>query len=143
MTTFDFERLKASMGTETRERNQRTLSTMRTHISASLMFATQISSTIAWGSLGHETVAFIAQNFVKFSTLSYCQGLLGDTSSSYLANASTWADSYKHISEGSFSRPFHYIDAHDDPPTACDVDYNRDCGESGCLVSAIQNYVCL
>jgi isoprenylcysteine carboxyl methyltransferase (ICMT) family protein YpbQ len=71
MTNFDFERLKASMGTEYRERNQRTLSMMRTHIYVSLMFAIQISSTIAWGSLGHETVAFIAQNFVKY-TISYC-----------------------------------------------------------------------
>ena len=84
----------------------------------------------------------IAQNFVKPSTESYCQGLLGD-SSSYLANASTWADTYKHTAEGSFSRSFHYIDAHNDPPTACNVDYTRDCGDSGCLVSAIQNYVCL
>lgn len=116
---------------------------MRTYHSVLLVFTTQISSTFAWGSLGHETVAFIAQNFVKPSTQSYCQGLLGDTSSAYLANVSTWADIYKHTSEGSFSRPLHYIDAHDDPPTTCNVDYTRDCGESGCLVSAIQNYVCL
>lgn len=88
---------------------------MQVHISEFLVFAAQISSTVAWGSLGHETVAFIAQNFVKTSTQSYNQSLLGDTSSSYLANASTWADTYKHTSEGSFSRPFHYIDAHDDP----------------------------
>ncbi|EED19605.1 nuclease S1 precursor, putative [Talaromyces stipitatus ATCC 10500] len=113
---------------------------MPANIPASLIFATQIYSAYAWGNLGHETVAYIAQNFVKSSTESYFQDLLGDSSSSYLASVSTWADTYKHTSEGSFSRPFHYIDAHDDPPTTCNVDYNRDCGDSGCLVSAIENY---
>lgn len=36
---------------------------------------------------------------------------------------------------------FHYIDAEDDPPASCNVDYERDCSaEEGCIVSAIANY---
>jgi hypothetical protein len=36
---------------------------------------------------------------------------------------------------------FHYIDAEDDPPTSCNIDYERDCHASeGCIVSAIANY---
>lgn len=32
-------------------------------------------------------------------------------------------------------------DAEDNPPSACSVDLNRDCGAGGCIVSAIANYV--
>jgi hypothetical protein len=36
---------------------------------------------------------------------------------------------------------FHYIDAEDDPPNSCNVDFERDChAEEGCIVSAIANY---
>lgn len=42
---------------------------------------------------------------------------------------------------GTFSAPFHYIDALDNPPHTCGVDYARDCGPAGCVVSAISNYV--
>lgn len=94
----------------------------------------------AWGDLGHETVGYIAQNFVKSSTKSWAQSILDDSSSSYLANASTWADSYKYTDEGAFSAPFHYIDAEDNPPETCNVHFDRDCGDAGCSVSAIANY---
>ncbi|KAH9822761.1 nuclease PA3 [Teratosphaeria destructans] len=94
----------------------------------------------AWGSLGHETVAYIAQNYVKGSTASWAQGILGDTSDSYLANVATWADSYRYTTDGKFSAPYHFIDAEDNPPSSCSVDYDRDCGSTGCSVSAIANY---
>jgi len=96
----------------------------------------------AWGTLGHDTVAYIAQNFVTSATKTFCQNILGDTSTSYLANVATWADTYRYTAEGGFSAPYHFIDAEDNPPTSCNVDYNRDCGADGCVVSAIQNYVC-
>ena len=94
----------------------------------------------AWGTVGHETVAYIASNFVKSSTKTWAQGILGDTSTNYLANVATWADSYRYTSAGAFSAPYHYIDAEDNPPSLCNVDYNRDCGSAGCSVSAIANY---
>ena len=94
----------------------------------------------AWGSLGHETIAYIAQDHVSSATEEWAQAILGDTSSSYLANIATWADSYRYTDEGAFSAPFHYIDAEDNPPESCNVDYDRDCGNEGCIVSAIANY---
>lgn len=94
----------------------------------------------AWGTLGHDTVAYIASNFVKSSTQAWAQGILGDTSADYLANVATWADSYRYTAAGKFSAPYHYIDAEDNPPSSCNVDYNRDCGTGGCSVSAIANY---
>lgn len=68
------------------------------------------------------------------------QGVLDDDSDSYLANIASWADDYRETTAGSWSAPLHFIDAEDDPPTSCDVDYDRDCGSSGCSVSAIVNY---
>lgn len=99
-----------------------------------------ISPAIAWGTLGHDTVAFIAQSFVSNKTASFAKTLLNDTSDAYLANVATWADSYRYTDEGAFSSPLHYIDALDNPPTSCDVDFERDCPEEGCIVSAIANY---
>lgn len=89
----------------------------------------------------HETVAYIAQNFVKPATATWAQKILADTSTSYLANSAIWADSFRYTSAGSFSKPYHFIDALDSPPQSCNVDYARDCGASGCVVRAISNYV--
>jgi len=110
--------------------------------SLAVIAAAQLVPTVsAWGALGHGTIALVAQNYVSAATKKYCQGILGDTSSTYLGTASTWADTYRTTSAGKFSAPFHFIDAEDSPPTACNVDLERDCGAGGCVVSAIANYV--
>lgn len=96
----------------------------------------------AWGSLGHMTVGFIAQNFLQDQTVSWAQGILGTTNDSYLASVATWADSYRYTDDGAWSAPLHFIDANDKPPSSCSVDFDRDCGDEGCSVSAIANYVC-
>lgn len=94
----------------------------------------------AWGVLGHATVAYVAQNYLNADTASWAKGVLGDTSTSYLANIASWADDYRSTTAGKFSAPFHFIDAEDNPPSSCNVDYTRDCGASGCSISAIANY---
>lgn len=104
--------------------------------------ATIVPRALAWGALGHETVAYVATNFVSSATKSYFQSLLGDTSGDYLATVSTWADSYRATTAGKWSAPLHFIDANDSPPSSCGVELSRDCGSSGCVVSAIANYVC-
>lgn len=95
----------------------------------------------AWGAYGHETVAYVASNFVSATTATYFQSLLGDTSANYLASVASFADSYRYTSAGKFSEPFHFVDARDSPPSSCSVDYSRDCGADGCIISALQNYV--
>lgn len=83
-----------------------------------LLAASVLPTTLAWGDLGHETIAYIASNLgqlfpfcslsqslpfymtlqsfshpiriVTSATETYFQKILGDTSSSYLANVSTW-----------------------------------------------------
>ena len=100
-----------------------------------------LPSTYAWGALGHETVGYVASNFLQPQTVAWAQNILKDTTSSYLANVASWADSYRATTAGKFSAPFHFIDALDNPPSTCGVSYSRDCGKSGCVVSAINNYV--
>jgi hypothetical protein len=89
---------------------------------------------------GHITVAYIASDFVLPETASYFQALLRNDSSSYLAGIATWADSIRYTKWGRFTGPFHFIDAHDSPPNNCTVDFERDCKEEGCVITAIGNY---
>jgi hypothetical protein len=89
---------------------------------------------------GHITIAYIASDFVAPETASYFQTLLRNDSTSYLAGIATWADSIRYTKWGHFTGPFHFIDAHDQPPTNCTVDFERDCKEEGCVITAIANY---
>ena len=52
----------------------------------------------------------------------------------------TWADSIRYTQWGRYTKTFHFIDAHDDPPYSCNVDYERDCKETGCVINALANY---
>lgn len=99
------------------------------------------SPILAWGTLGHTTVAYIASSFVSPSTTSLFQYILYNNTDDYLANIATWADSFRYTEAGRFSAPLHYIDAKDDPPQNCGVEMARDCGSGRCIVGAIGNYV--
>lgn len=61
-----------------------------------VLLSTQLSQVAAWGAMGHETVAYVAQNFVTDATKTYFQDVLGDTSSSYLASVAPWADTFRY-----------------------------------------------
>lgn len=61
-----------------------------------LLLSSQLPLVTAWGAMGHETIAYVAQNFVTDDTATYFQGILGDTSDSYLASVAAWADSYRY-----------------------------------------------
>ncbi|RYP45132.1 hypothetical protein DL768_008490 [Monosporascus sp. mg162] len=102
--------------------------------------AASLPGVMAWGSLGHITVAYVAGNFVKQETAAYFQGLLRNDTEHYLAGVATWADTIRYTKWGRFTKNFHFIDAKDDPPSYCGVDFDRDCKEDGCVVSSIQNY---
>lgn len=99
-----------------------------------ILLLTALPLTHAWGTLGHTTIAFIAQNKISAHTTTWTQSLLSNTSTIYLADTATWADSYRYTGAGAFSAPFHFIDAEDNPPLSCGVEYERDCGRGGCVV---------
>jgi hypothetical protein len=106
----------------------------------SILSLTSLPQTLAWGTLGHETVAWLAQNLISDTTTTYVQDILQSTTSDYIANISTWADTIRYTEGNAWTAPLHYIDAADSPPGQCDVEFDRDCGEGGCVVSAIVNY---
>lgn len=101
-----------------------------------------LPSALGWGYMGHEAVAYVATDFVSNATRSYFQALLNDTSDDYLASVAAWADEWKKTDEGAFSYDYHFIDAQDEPPSSCNIDMERDCGD-GCVVDALANYVSL
>ncbi|KAI1329919.1 putative nuclease S1 precursor [Xylariaceae sp. FL0255] len=113
---------------------------MHLNLEALILGVTVLPTVAAWGSLGHITVAYIASNFVQDNTATYFQNLLRNDTEHYLAGVATWADSIRYTKWGRFTKNFHFIDAKDDPPTYCGVDFERDCKEDGCVVSSIQNY---
>ncbi|KAK0517482.1 hypothetical protein JMJ35_000637 [Cladonia borealis] len=95
-------------------------------------------SALAWGVLGHATIATIAQNYLTPTAQTYVSSILGQGIT--MASIASWADQYRETRAGRFSEPFHFIDAHDSPPTNCSISLSRDCGTKGCVVSAISNY---
>jgi hypothetical protein len=110
------------------------------HVTALLAAAAFASSVHAWGTLGHQTVALLAQQYLLPETISSVQEILNDTTPIYMGRTALWADQYRLTPEGKFSAPFHFIDGRGTPPGTCGVTMS-DCPEEGCAVSAIANYV--
>lgn len=94
-----------------------------------------------WGSLGHRTVTAVA--LAHFSADDPIHTLL-----SWLLNsqdpttASLFPDRIRYIPSFAYTAPWHYIDAHDSPPSHCSVNLTRDCplAEGGCVVTALVNH---
>ncbi|KAF1962460.1 nuclease S1 [Byssothecium circinans] len=91
----------------------------------------------AWGNLAHRTIALLAQKYFTQDALEYTRNLLG---SETIDSAAIWADEYKQLPEGRNTGSWHFVDARDDPPDSCSVDYHRDCQSNRtCIIDAIQN----
>ncbi|KAJ4292805.1 hypothetical protein N0V90_009468 [Kalmusia sp. IMI 367209] len=81
----------------------------------------------------------MAEQFLEPYTASILEHILEPQYNGSIGRSAAWADGYAHTDEGRFSYQWHWIDAHDHPPYHCDLDYDRDCAEGGCVVSAIAN----
>ncbi|SJL05271.1 uncharacterized protein ARMOST_08637 [Armillaria ostoyae] len=92
----------------------------------------------SWGASGHEAVGAIAQQFLASKASSFVASTLA--SGETLSSAATWADTVRSESAFSWSAPFHFVDAEDNPPTSCSVSESRDCSSGTCILSAIANY---
>lgn len=113
---------------------------MRLSSSLLALGALGVPQALAWGSLGHITSAYLASDFVSNTTEAYLKDLLYNETSDYMANIATWADSVRYTRWGRFTKTFHFIDAKDNPPFSCNVDLERDCKETGCVVTSLANY---
>ncbi|EPQ59993.1 nuclease Le1 [Gloeophyllum trabeum ATCC 11539] len=112
------------------------------HLKYSLLgLSAFVRGTSAWGALGHETVGYIAQEFLTSGALSFVKSSLGSTYNQSLGSAATWADNVRYETAYKWSAPYHFVDAEDDPlDDSCSVSETRDCGDGGCILTAIANY---
>ncbi|KAF2269120.1 phospholipase C/P1 nuclease [Lojkania enalia] len=93
-----------------------------------------------WGELGHRTVAYLAEKYLTSAASDMVSSLLANDRGYDISDAALWADTVKRRPGYTHTREWHYIDAADDPPTKCGVNYKRDCRKGpGCIVSAIAN----
>ena len=60
--------------------------------------------THAWGTVGHATVATIANNYLTSEAETYVAEILGKDVS--MASVASWADDYRYTTAGKFSAPF-------------------------------------
>jgi len=94
----------------------------------------------SWGDLGHRTVGYLSAKFMTPEGLAFINELIKSTTKFDISDGAVWADRQKRARP--FTKEWHFIDAQDNPPTECRVNYNRDCaGRDGCIVSAILNMV--
>lgn len=98
------------------------------------------SPAVAWGSIGHRTVGYLAEKYFNDDGRKFWSSLVQPNERFDISDASVWADTvrfrYPH------TKDWHFIDAKDDPPRDCKVNYIRDCKrDRGCVVSALLNMV--
>ncbi|THH01916.1 hypothetical protein EW026_g874 [Hermanssonia centrifuga] len=70
-----------------------------------------VHGAVAWGNLGHETVGYVAQEFLAPKALAFVQSSLGSTYDQSLGVAATWADTVKYETAYEWSAGLHFVDA--------------------------------
>lgn len=93
---------------------------------------------IAWGPEGHLVVCDLAWDAASPETRQAIDELLGGGGREEFVDSCLWADIVKHDRSHGWSRPWHFINVHDDATT---IDMSRDCPAAGCAVSAIVQMV--
>ena len=61
-------------------------------------------TALAWGVLGHATIATIAENYLTSTAQTYVSSILGKGVT--MASVASWADTYRETKAGRFSAPF-------------------------------------
>lgn len=77
---------------------------MHSAITLALSILSALPCAHAWGTLGHATVATIANNYLTSTAKTYVADILGQGVS--MASVASWADSYRYTTAGKFSAPF-------------------------------------
>ncbi|KAF8528471.1 nuclease Le1 [Hysterangium stoloniferum] len=108
---------------------------------SSIIASVLLSGVSAWGEVGHETIGFIAMQFLAPKAKTFVTTTLANNFSGNLGPGAPWADTVRSTKAFSWSAPFHFVDAEDSPTTgSCSVVQTRDCAAGTCILSAIANY---
>lgn len=93
-----------------------------------------------WGEIGHRTIGYLAEKYFDQAGAALVEELIAPDKKFDISDAAVWADLQKW--KWPYTKPWHFVDAKDDPPAACGVNYNSDCPEDdGCIIGAIRNMV--
>src|SRR6185312_5597064 len=89
---------------------------------ALLLWAAWIRPAQAWGALGHEAIALVAESLLQPDVRRRVDAILAaDTdplTAHDIASAATWADTYRQADiDGSRTRKWHYVDIELDAPS--------------------------
>jgi len=77
---------------------------MHSYLSISISLLLAAPGAHAWGTLGHATVAAIANNYLTSDAKIYVSKILGKNVP--MASVASWADNYRYTAAGRFSAPF-------------------------------------
>ncbi|KAJ0362750.1 hypothetical protein COL154_005930 [Colletotrichum chrysophilum] len=87
------------------------------------LLACAVPSVLSWGNVGHRTVGYLAEKYLTDEAAALVGKLLANDRNYDISDAATWADTLRgHMG---WASKYHYIN----------------CPSSGCVISAIQNYV--
>ncbi|OCT45251.1 Nuclease PA3 [Cladophialophora carrionii] len=109
---------------------------------ATLLFVSllSISRVLAWGEHGHRTVGYLSQMYFTAEAENLFNKLVQPNDDFDISDGAVWADTFATQSKMPWSKPWHYIDAKDEPPKKCKVNFNADCDSAkNCVVGAIAN----
>ncbi|KAF2159606.1 hypothetical protein M409DRAFT_60675 [Zasmidium cellare ATCC 36951] len=80
-------------------------------------------TAFSWGDLGHRTTAYLAELYLTDDELRAVQH---NTGFDDISDAAVWPDQVSKTPEYSYTASWHYLNVHDDPPSACGIELPRD-----------------
>jgi len=106
----------------------------------SLLICLLTPKALCWGEIGHRTVGYLAQKYFDDGGAALFNDLIDDAPNFDISDGAVWADGQTWRLP--YTKPWHYIDAKDNPLKTCKVNYNSDCPmDEGCIIRAIRNMV--
>jgi hypothetical protein len=106
----------------------------------SLLVCLLTPKALCWGEIGHRTVGYLAQMYFDRDGAALFNELIEPNPDFDISDGANWADGMKF--KFPFTKPWHFIDAKDNPPKSCKVNYKSDCPkDDGCIIRAIKNMV--
>ncbi|KAM0335821.1 hypothetical protein ACHAQA_000871 [Verticillium albo-atrum] len=111
---------------------------MRTAHFAALLGAFA-APVLSWNTDIHQQIGYAAEKFLSPAAKAVLGEILEPESGASLGRIGAWADAHRGTPEGRHTTTWHWINPADQPPSFCNVHYNRDCTAGGCIVSALAN----
>ena len=94
-------------------------------------------NSYGWSHLGHRLVCDIAYQSLTQQTKRKVVRLIRIANERTFADACTWPDRIRGLSEYDWAKPHHYINV---PKRARSISMSRDCSSRGCVISAIKRH---